>query len=177
LLGPEQRLILKLCDSKPHRDNLKGLKWELQDSHFPLIDSIVTTNHRKEAFKNADYTILVGTLPQLSSLNHAQWVLKNSEVYMDHGKAIGDYAKPTCKVLCVGAPANANAIIVQNYAPSIPAENFHALTRVYHNRAKALLSSHTDSPLHSLKQIVTWGNSSNTIYPDLRNTLFNRVPI
>lgn len=96
---------------------------------------------------------------------------------MEHGKAIGDHAKPTCKVLCVGAPANTNAIVVQNYAPSIPAENFHALTRVYHNRAHSLLSSHTDSPLHTLKQIVAWGNSSNTIYPDLRQTLFKGEPI
>jgi malate dehydrogenase len=40
-------------------------------------------------------------------------------------------------VVVVGNPANTNAFICRKYAPSIPAENFTALTRLDQNRAQA----------------------------------------
>jgi len=39
-------------------------------------------------------------------------------------------AKKTVKVCVVGNPANTNALIAQRAAPSIPKENFTALTRL-----------------------------------------------
>jgi malate dehydrogenase len=41
------------------------------------------------------------------------------------------------QVVVVGNPANTNALICQKHAPSIPKENFSALTRLDQNRAKA----------------------------------------
>jgi malate dehydrogenase len=38
-------------------------------------------------------------------------------------------AKKTIKVLVVGNPANTNAAICSHYAPTIPKENFSAMTR------------------------------------------------
>ena len=39
------------------------------------------------------------------------------------------------QVLVVANPANTNALILRENAPSIPAENISALTRLDHNRA------------------------------------------
>jgi malate/lactate dehydrogenase len=39
-----------------------------------------------------------------------------------------------CQVVVVGNPANTNCLIVMKHAPSIPRENFTALTRLDHNR-------------------------------------------
>ena len=47
------------------------------------------------------------------------------------------------QVLVVGNPANTNAMICSHFAPSIPNENFTALTRLDHNRAKAQVRTHT----------------------------------
>ena len=46
------------------------------------------------------------------------------------------------QVVVVGNPANTNAMICSHFAPSIPKENFTALTRLDHNRAKAQVSEH-----------------------------------
>ena len=44
------------------------------------------------------------------------------------------------QVLVVGNPANTNAFICKKYAPTIPAQNFSALTRLDQNRAQAQVS-------------------------------------
>ena len=44
------------------------------------------------------------------------------------------------QVVVVGNPANTNAMICSHFAPSIPKENFTALTRLDHNRAKGQVS-------------------------------------
>jgi malate dehydrogenase len=43
-------------------------------------------------------------------------------------------------VVVVGNPANTNAFICKKYAPSIPPNNFTALTRLDQNRAQAQVS-------------------------------------
>ena len=50
-------------------------------------------------------------------------------------------SKKSIKVLVVGNPANTNAAICSHYAPSIPKENFSAMTRLDHNRATSQLAS------------------------------------
>jgi malate/lactate dehydrogenase len=39
------------------------------------------------------------------------------------------------QVVVVASPANTNAWVLQQFAPSIPAQNITALTRLDHNRA------------------------------------------
>jgi hypothetical protein len=41
------------------------------------------------------------------------------------------------QILVVANPANTNALMLKEHAPSIPAENITALTRLDHNRALA----------------------------------------
>ena len=55
-------------------------------------------------------------------------------------------AKKNVKVMVVGNPCNTNALIASSNAPSIPRENFHALTRLDENRAKAQLAGTLVNP-------------------------------
>jgi malate/lactate dehydrogenase len=41
------------------------------------------------------------------------------------------------QILVIANPANTNALMLKEHAPSIPAENITALTRLDHNRALA----------------------------------------
>lgn len=50
------------------------------------------------------------------------------------GQALDKYAKKSVQVLVVGNPANTNALICAKYAPSLPKENFTAMTRLDQNR-------------------------------------------
>lgn len=54
---------------------------------------------------------------------------QNAVIFRDQGRALNEYANKNVKVLVVGNPANTNAVICSSFAPSIPKENFTALTR------------------------------------------------
>ena len=66
---------------------------------------------------------------------------KNAQIFQTQGKLIDTVAKKTVKVLVVGNPANTNALIAATCAPSIPKENFSALTRLDQNRATAQIAA------------------------------------
>ena len=57
------------------------------------------------------------------------------------GQALDQHAKKSVKVLVVGNPANTNALVCSRYAPSIPRENFSAMTRLDQNRAQANIAA------------------------------------
>ena len=71
--------------------------------------------------------------------------------------------------MVVGNPANTNAYIVSHYAPTIPKENFTALTRLDDNRARSLLAGKLGTCVDKVDQTIIWGNHSNTQYPDLEH--------
>ncbi len=55
-------------------------------------------------------------------------------------------------MLVVANPANTNAAILKEYAPSIPAENITCLTRLDHNRALAQVRGYRTSLVCALWQ-------------------------
>merc|ERR1711970_441267 len=75
-------------------------------------------------------------------------------------------AKKSVKVLVVGNPANTNALIASQCAPSIPKENFSALTRLDQNRATSQIAMKCNVPANQVEQVTIWGNHSATQYPD-----------
>ena len=69
----------------------------------------------------------------------------------------------------MGNPANTNAFIVKTCAPSIPAKNITALTRLDQNRAYSQIANRLGVPITSVKNIIIWGNHSNTQFPDVKH--------
>ena len=76
------------------------------------------------------------------------------------------HAKKSVRILVVGNPANTNALICSFYAPSIPKENFSAMTRLDQNRATAQLALKAGVPIGEVKNAIIWGNHSSTQFPD-----------
>jgi len=54
-------------------------------------------------------------------------------------------------------------------APSIPKENFSALTRLDHNRGKAQIAAKLNVSIQDVHNVFIWGNHSSTQYPDVRH--------
>uniref|UniRef100_A0A1I8F264 Ldh_1_C domain-containing protein n=1 Tax=Macrostomum lignano TaxID=282301 RepID=A0A1I8F264_9PLAT len=79
------------------------------------------------------------------------------------------YHSKISQVVVVGNPANTNALICSKFAPSIPAKNFSALTRLDQNRARAQIAAYLGLPCNSVSRTVIWGNHSNTQFPDASN--------
>lgn len=87
------------------------------------------------------------------------------------------FAKKSVKVLVVGNPANTNALICSQYAPSIPKENFSAMTRLDQNRAQAQIAARVGVPVAEVKNCIIWGNHSSTQFPDVRHATVGGKPV
>merc|ERR1719341_983328 len=100
---------------------LGGVVMELQDCALPLIRDVVATDDPNVALK--------------------------VKIFKVQGQALDQFAKKTCKILVVGNPANTNALICSHYAPSIPKENFSAMTRLDQNRAAGQIAEKLGVPI------------------------------
>lgn len=117
--------------------------------------------------------MLVGSRPRGPGMERSELLKLNGKIFIDTGKAIGENAKRTCRTLVVGNPANTNCLIAMKHAKGLPQENFHAMTRLDHNRAMASLAIKTGSPICTIQNMVIWGNHSSTMYADLHNCKVN----
>ncbi|KAG6536667.1 hypothetical protein ZIOFF_001727 [Zingiber officinale] len=70
-------------------------------------------------------------------------------------------------VLVDANPANTNALILKEFAPSIPAKNIICLTRLDHNRALGQISERLNVQVSDIKNAIIWGNHSPTQYLDV----------
>mgnify|MGYP000070699205 FL=1 len=176
MLGDDQPVILQLLDITPALDALEGVKMELDDCAFPLLAGVVCTDDPMVGFKDSDYALLVGARPRGPGMERKDLLEANAAIFSVQGKAIDQVASKNIKVLVVGNPANTNALITQRNAPSIPKENFTAMMRLDHNRAKSQLATKTGNAVTDVKNMIVWGNHSATQYPDLSNTTVAGTP-
>lgn len=110
---------------------------ELKDCAFPLLASISGTTDQMAGFKDCEVAVLVGARPRGPGMERKDLLSANAQIFKAQGMAIDKQAHRNCKVVVVGNPANTNAMICSHFAPSIPKENFTALTRLDQNRAIA----------------------------------------
>lgn len=126
-----------------------------------------------EAFKGVQYAFLIGGFPRLQGMLRKDLIAKNTAIFSETGKAIDAVADKNIKVLVVANPANTNACVCMDHAPSIPRENFAAMTRLDANRARSLLRETAmkklgrDLPLEAVQRMIIWGNHSDTQFPDV----------
>ena len=165
--GPNQPVILQMLEITPALDALKGVAMELEDCAFPLLASMICTDDAEQAFKDADYALLVGARPRGPGMERKDLLEANAAIFSAQGKAINDYASEHIKVLVVGNPANTNALITQRNAPNINPRQFTAMTRLDHNRAMSQIANKTESSINDISHMTIWGNHSATQYPDL----------
>jgi malate dehydrogenase len=169
MFGPEQPVILHLLEIAPAMNSLNGVVMELEDGAYPLLHGIVPTSDVAVAFKDVDYAILVGAFPRRQGMERKDLLEKNVGIFKEQGAALDKFASRNVKVLVVGNPANTNCLIAKHFAPSLPEENFSALTRLDHNRAKAQVALRAGVPVSQVKNVIIWGNHSSTQYPDVNH--------
>ncbi len=167
MLGPDQPVILQMLEITPALSALDGVAMELDDCAFPLLHGMVKSDDANVAFADADYALLVGAMPRKAGMERADLLEANGGIFGPQGKAINDNASRDIKVLVVGNPANTNALIALSQAPDLDPRQFHAMTRLDHNRAMSQLGARVGHPVTAIKKMTIWGNHSTTQYPDL----------
>jgi malate dehydrogenase len=176
VFGPDQPVILQLLDITPCMGVLGGVCMELDDCAFPLLKQVIPTDDPEVAFKDVDAAFMVGAMPRREGMERKDLLAANVKIFKAQGEALDKFAKKSVKVLVVGNPANTNALICSHYAPSIPKDNFSAMTRLDQNRAAAQLALKTGAAVTSVKNVIIWGNHSSTQFPDAANATIGGKP-
>jgi len=147
---------------------------EILDCALPLIRGVLPTADPEAAFKDIDAAFLVGSMPRKEGMERKDLLAANVKIFKVQGQALDRFANKNVKVLVVGNPANTNALMCSKYAPSIPRENFTAMTRLDQNRAQAQIATRLNTGVENVKNVIIWGNHSATQYPDARFTLVTK---
>tara|TARA_B100001057_G_scaffold362381_1_gene364924 strand:- start:81 stop:1082 length:1002 start_codon:yes stop_codon:yes gene_type:complete len=161
---------------------LEGLAMELDDSYFPKLGSINFTDNFAEAAVDADWFLLVGSIPRGIVYNgkkieeRSDLLQINGSIFVEQGKAIGEFGNENAKILVVGNPANTNALIGRSAANNT-SQTWMAMTMLDANRAKSMLSKKLSCNVSEVKNMIIWGNHSPTMYPDYENALVNNQSI
>lgn len=168
LFGPYTPVELRLLEITPALRAAEGTAMELQDSAFPLLRGVEITDDPAVAFEGANAALLVGAMPRKQGMDRADLLAANGGIFGPQGRAINDHAADDIRVLVVGNPANTNALIAQRSAPDVPAQRFHAMMRLDHNRALGQLAGRVPgASTADVSRIHVWGNHSNTQVPDI----------
>src|SRR6266545_4936200 len=159
LLGPDEKVALRLLEIPAAVKAAEGTALELFDCAFPLL---------------ADIELLIGARPRSKGMERADLLEANGAIFKPQGEALNEHAADDVRILVVGNTANTNALIAMSNAPDIPSERFTAMTRLDENRAVAQLAQKLSVGVDDIQDLVVWGNHSPTMFPDLFNAKVNR---
>ena len=166
----DRPIELRLLEIEPALPALEGVVMELDDCAFPLLAGVEIGADPNEIFSGVNAAMLVGAMPRKEGMDRADLLEANGAIFTAQGKALNDHAADDIRITVTGNPANTNALIAMSNAPDIPTERFSALTRLDHNRAKAMLAKKLEVAVDEIKDLAIWGNHDDSMYPDLYNT-------
>jgi malate dehydrogenase len=165
LLGPDEKIDLRLLEIPDAVKAAEGTALELQDCAFPLLASTEIYDDPVKAFDGVNVALLVGARPRTKGMERADLLEANGQIFKPQGEALNAGAADDVRVLVVGNPANTNALIALS--------NFTAMTRLDENRAVAQLADKLGVGVEDVQDLVVWGNHSPTMFPDLFNAKAN----
>lgn len=167
LLGPDEKVRLRLLEIPQGLGAAEGAALELQDGAFGLLEHVEVTDDPAVGFDGCNLALLVGARPRGPGMERGDLLAANAGIFGPQGAAIAAHAADDVRVTVVGNPANTNALIAAASADGLPAERFTALTRLDENRARAQLAQVLDVPVSRIRRVPIWGNHSATQFPDV----------
>jgi len=141
---------------------LQGVKMELEDGNYPLLQEIVVGSDPYALFADVDVAILMGAKPRTLGMERADLLKDNGKIFQEQGRALDRVASKDVRVLVVGNPCNTNCLIARAAAKRIRRENFFAMTRLDENRARGFLARKALAHPSEIKHLSIWGNHSST---------------
>lgn len=150
---------------------------EIEDGAYPLLEDIKISTNYKDAFTDCDIAILIGSYPHRPGMERNELLQKNAEIFKEIGQTLNQYASKNVKVVVVANPVNSLTTILAKHAPKIPAKNFSGLSRLDYNRAKFIIAKKCNVKVDHVKNLIVWGNHSDTQYPDTFHCNVDGKPI
>jgi malate dehydrogenase len=168
MFGPETRVDLQLLELETALPALDGVRMELEDCAFPLVERIVCTSDTDAAFAGVNWALLVGAVPRKQGMERKDLLTINGGIFATQGTAIARNAADDCRVLVVGNPCNTNALIGATAAArhGLPSDRWFAMTMLDENRGRSQLAARAAVPVREVRDLAVWGNHSSTQFPD-----------
>ncbi len=176
MFGPDQPVILHLLEIEPALPALRGVVMELDDCAFPLLQGVIPTADLGEAFREANWALLVGSVPRKAGMERKELLGINGKIFVAQGQAIQRHAAGDVRILVVGNPCNTNCLIAMHNGREIPRDRWHAMTRLDENRAKSQLARKANVEVTDVTNVAVWGNHSATQYPDFYHAKIRGEP-
>lgn len=178
MFGPDTRVELRLLELEAALPALGGVVMELEDCAFPLLDGVVTTSRADEAFRGANWSLLVGAVPRKQGMERKDLLTINGGIFTGQGEAIGRHAADDARVLVVGNPCNTNALIGSSAAArqGMPRDRWFAMTMLDENRGRSQLAQRAGVQVREVRGLAIWGNHSATQFPDFYHATIGDRP-
>lgn len=176
VFGPKTPVILQCLELTPALGWLEGVKMEMDDCAFPLLEGMICSDDPRVVFEGVNLAFLVGSKPRGPGMERNDLLRENGPIFTGQGRALAEVAAPDVRVVVVGNPCNTNCLIAQTNARKIPADRWSAMTQLDHNRALAQLAGKSKSVVRDVKNVVIWGNHSNTQFPDWTHATIQGKP-
>jgi malate dehydrogenase len=177
VFGPDTKVILQLLELPVALKNLEGAMYELQDCGFATLQDVLITDDPNKAFAGCNWALLVGAAPRGPGEQRSDLIRKNGPIFVGQGRAIANNAAADVRILVIGNPCNTNCLIAQRNGQDVPADRWHAMTRLDHNRAISALARKAGVGVEAVTCMTIWGNHSNTQYPDFTNAKIGGRPV
>jgi malate dehydrogenase len=189
VFGPDTKVVLHLLDiprkpdwtppsptARQPLDVADGNAMELLDCGFPTLKDVIVTDSADKAFDGVNWALLVGAAPRGPGMERKDLLGLNGRIFVGQGKALAKNAAKDVRVLVVGNPCNTNCLVAYLNGREIPAERWHAMTRLDHNRAVSALAQKAGVANEKVTCVTIWGNHSNTQFPDFTNAKIDGKP-
>jgi malate dehydrogenase len=176
MFGPDTRVSLQLLELEQALPALEGVRMELDDCAFPLLDRIVCTADTNEAFSGANWALLVGAVPRKAGMERKDLLTINGGIFTTQGRAIAANAADDVRTLVVGNPCNTNCLIAAANAPDIPRDRWFAMMMLDENRGRSQLAQKAGVPVTDVRDLAIWGNHSSTQFPDVDHATIGGRP-
>lgn len=177
IFGSDQKIALHLLERPDMVDHLQGLKMELDDCIFPLLEEVKLGSQPEEMFENVNLAILIGAKPRGAGMERKELLQENAKIFVEQGKALNQTASKNVKVLVIGNPCNTNCLIALHHAPNLNPNQFFAMTRLDQNRAVYQLAKKANVKVKDVSQVSIWGNHSTTQVPDFEHAKIGDKPV
>ncbi|RRD47792.1 malate dehydrogenase [Tessaracoccus sp. OH4464_COT-324] len=162
----DRPIELRLLEVEGALKALDGVVMELVDCAPKALVDVQIGSDPRRVFDGVNLALLIGAAPRRAGMERSELLSANGSIFAEQGAALAAVAADDLRVVVTGNPANTNAYIAARHARGVPPERFTALTRLDHNRARAMLARKVRQRPQDVRQLTIWGNHSATQYAD-----------
>ncbi|KAM3857152.1 putative malate dehydrogenase 1B [Diretmus argenteus] len=189
LLSPEvfphvSTISLHLLDLEGDEGEMQGLRMEVEDLAFPLLQQVTVHTDLEQAFQEADVILLLDDRwsedsdgeNKLEEKKKRQ-LKKISARYRDYGRLIDERASKEVKLIVAGDSfVNLRCSLLLDNARSIDSRRFVAMATQLEYEARAVIAKKMKVRASDITDVFVWGNISGSFYVDLqRAKVFNHT--